>query len=312
VLPIDGDDYMSVLMKQVAEEPVPPSSHVPELPPGVDEAIAWLMKKDPAARPPNLMTAIRTLETAAETAGIQIVRGAVSAAWDVATPGPDALRAMTGMPNVRVSTPKGGTVAPAATAAPVPTAAPARRTSRVVIAGVIGALIAGVVVFALVVSGGGAAQEQAAPRAVASTPPPVVADVPPAGKPAPAPPPAPAAPPQPDTANTAAPAGGPANVTLSLVGAPDGSEVVRDGQVIATLPSPVTLPRGDAAVELVVRHGGYTPATLSLVPDHDREVKVNIHHAAAAGHGQAGSAHDSSGQTGAHDSHDIADPFHTP
>ena len=62
VYPLDGDDYMAILMRQVHDEPVPPSSVQPELPGGVDAAIAWLMRKDPAARPGLLMEAVRMLE----------------------------------------------------------------------------------------------------------------------------------------------------------------------------------------------------------------------------------------------------------
>jgi serine/threonine protein kinase len=63
--PLDGDDYMAILMRQVHDEPVPPSQVRPELPAGVDAAIAWLMRKDPAARPGTLMEAVRMLEQVA-------------------------------------------------------------------------------------------------------------------------------------------------------------------------------------------------------------------------------------------------------
>src|SRR5690606_14592008 len=44
------------------DEPAPPSSHRPELPAGVDAAITWLMRNDPAARPATLIAAVRMLE----------------------------------------------------------------------------------------------------------------------------------------------------------------------------------------------------------------------------------------------------------
>src|SRR6185503_16430967 len=63
--PIDGDDYMDIMMKQLTYEPPPPSSVVTGLSAGVDAAIAWLMKKDRAERPTHLAAAMRALEDAA-------------------------------------------------------------------------------------------------------------------------------------------------------------------------------------------------------------------------------------------------------
>src|SRR5690606_38863588 len=40
------------------------------LPPAIDDAIAWMMRKDPAERPPNLQSAMRALE---EAAGVEFV-----------------------------------------------------------------------------------------------------------------------------------------------------------------------------------------------------------------------------------------------
>lgn len=74
VLPFDGEDYMDVLLAQLQQEPKPPSSIVGGLPEGVDEAIGWMLQKDPAERPPNLFTAVRSLEAAAEAAGMLLPR----------------------------------------------------------------------------------------------------------------------------------------------------------------------------------------------------------------------------------------------
>jgi eukaryotic-like serine/threonine-protein kinase len=63
--PLDADDYMTILMRQLHDDPPPPSSLRPELPAGVDAAIGWLMRKDPAARPETLMAAVRMLEQVA-------------------------------------------------------------------------------------------------------------------------------------------------------------------------------------------------------------------------------------------------------
>jgi eukaryotic-like serine/threonine-protein kinase len=67
-VPIDGDDPMAIMMKQLSYEPPAPSSRVPELPTTVDDAIAWLMRKDPDNRPPSLIVAVRAFDGAPETA----------------------------------------------------------------------------------------------------------------------------------------------------------------------------------------------------------------------------------------------------
>ncbi|MDB4955176.1 MAG: serine/threonine protein kinase [Myxococcales bacterium] len=59
--PFHGD-FMELMMKQIGEEPIPPSRHVPGLPPTVDAAIAWMMRKDPAERPPSLIDAVAALD----------------------------------------------------------------------------------------------------------------------------------------------------------------------------------------------------------------------------------------------------------
>ena len=47
VFPIDGEDFMTILMAQLTVTAPPASSHSPELPTGVDDALAWLMRRDP-------------------------------------------------------------------------------------------------------------------------------------------------------------------------------------------------------------------------------------------------------------------------
>lgn len=41
-------------------------------------------------------------------------------------------------------------------------------------------------------------------------------------------------------------------------------------------PGPIVLDRGDAPVELVVRHAGFAPAKLSVVPDQARTVDATL------------------------------------
>jgi len=84
--PFDGDDHMSILIAQLQETPPAASSLVPDLPTAIDDAIAWLLAKDPAKRPPTMRAAMAALDDAAELAGISVALP--SAVWDVQTPLP--------------------------------------------------------------------------------------------------------------------------------------------------------------------------------------------------------------------------------
>jgi serine/threonine-protein kinase len=84
--PFDADDHMSILIAQLQDTPPAASSLVPELPTAIDDAIAWLLAKDPAKRPPTMRAAMMALDDAAELAGIPIALP--SAVWDVQTPLP--------------------------------------------------------------------------------------------------------------------------------------------------------------------------------------------------------------------------------
>ena len=84
--PFDGDDHMSILIAQLQDTPPAASSVVPELPTAIDDAITWLLAKDPAKRPPTMRAAMAALDDAAELAGISVALP--SAVWDVQTPLP--------------------------------------------------------------------------------------------------------------------------------------------------------------------------------------------------------------------------------
>lgn len=87
--PFEGADYVELLFKQVNEEPPPPSSRNPQLPPSVDQAIAWMMQKDRNKRPPSVNEAVTALDpNATSTPSIPFQR---SSRPSVSTP--DALAA---------------------------------------------------------------------------------------------------------------------------------------------------------------------------------------------------------------------------
>jgi eukaryotic-like serine/threonine-protein kinase len=167
VHPIDADDYMEIMIKQLNDEPVAPSTLVPELPAEVDDAIAWLMKKRREERPPNLMTAMKLFDDIAERNGIAVPRA--TQAFDSVTPPPGV---------------KSPSVPNAGLAATMPSEveldSPVKRSKLPwLIAGVV---VIGVAIGVFAMTRGGAPAQVAAPMV------PVPAPVP-----APTPPPAPAA-----------------------------------------------------------------------------------------------------------------------
>jgi serine/threonine-protein kinase len=251
VHPIDADDYMSIMMKQLTDEPSAPSTLVPELPPGVDDAIAWLMKKNRDERPPNLVTAVRALEQAAEASGIAIPRQ--SAHWDAATP----TAGITPFP------PRGTTPAPPAAAtglattmpsgvAPTPIAAKSRAPIYIAAALVVAAAAAVVIVM---LTRSTPAPPAATPRAV-TPPPPVPADAAVATQPS--------RPPQPTT------------TIVTITGVPEGTDVSIAGASIGVAPGPVQLPRGGDPVVLTFKADGYVPAAKAVTPDKDQTLDVAL------------------------------------
>nr|HEX4317703.1 serine/threonine-protein kinase [Kofleriaceae bacterium] len=123
--PFSGQDYLEIINKQVAEEPRPAWELVPELPHAVHDAIAWMMAKDPAARPTTVAAAVEALEVAAggAAAGIaalpasgsaQQMRGMASASTLPAASAPIvSVTART----AATATPGSGTVPPSMVAA---------------------------------------------------------------------------------------------------------------------------------------------------------------------------------------------------
>ncbi len=287
--PFDGDDYMTILMKQISEEAPPPSSHAPELPAGVDDAVAWLMQKDPSHRPPNLITAVRALESAFDGSGI-VVRGPMSAAWDVTTG--DGGRA-TPWPPKRTSD-----VMPSPPAAPLAVSsvqdAPRKSKAPLVIGVAVAAALVAGAMFIVVSAAGGNRAGTPGPSGALSPAPPVTA--PPTARPPAVQPPAVQPPPVP------APPASP-TIALDITGAPAGSEVVLANRVVGSAPGSVTLERGTAAVALVIRHAGYVSITRHVVPDHDDKLDATLHRRLAPATTAPKPA------TGV-DSHDIENPFH--
>ena len=261
--PLDADDFMSVLIRQMTDQPEPASSLVPELPAGVDEAIAWLMQKDPADRPTHLREAIAALEAAAAGAGVAVP--APSAVWDV--------------PSAPV-----GRVTPVAMAAATPTAVAAStgaRPKRKLAAIVAGVAIAAIAAVVLATRGGGDEPASGTRAAAASGSGTAEADGGSGTAEAASGSGTAAADGGSGTAEAAsgrgtAPAPVPAHVIITVAGTPKGTEVRIAGALVGVAPGPVQLPRGTDPVVLTFALAGHVAESRTLTPDADQQLTVKL------------------------------------
>ena len=240
--PHDAEDAMSILMRQITEHPEPPTAIAPELPRGIDDAIGWLIAKDPADRPPTLRDAIAVFEQAAAEAGIAIVADP----WDA--PSTSETRP--------ISTTAARTSKPPSWGQPRATP-PARSTKKLAV--IAGAAIAAVAV-ALVILKPWASDPTPVSEPVARpTRPdhPVVVPQPPVVTP----------PPKPAEAQT---------VIVEVTGVPDGTEVLVAGMTVGAAPGPVQLPRDGSPLILVFKADGYKLESKSLTPDRDQAIEIKL------------------------------------
>ncbi len=167
VLPFDGEEYMDVLLAQMEQQARPPSLIMPTLTVAIDQAIAWMMRKDPKQRPPTVFDAVMNLEEAARSAGFEIPRstrfstpyhaqadsrehGGMFDSAESIPPGVRSARSSSGMPIQAMAGPPSPS-AMAEVLANSPLIARRRRLSWVMMIalGLVGAVISGVTVNAL-------------------------------------------------------------------------------------------------------------------------------------------------------------------
>jgi len=254
--PFDADDYMTILMKQLTEEPVPASTLVPELSVEIDQVLAWLMKKDPAERPADLRSAVRSLEQAAANAGLAPPPTTV---WDVQS-GPMLKPYETRPPNTGVAR---GTHVSGARKAPSDAGETLPRRSRA-------PLFAGLAVLLLVGAGAVVFAMRGPDEPAAPTP---TADLP--KQP---PPPAPLPPP----AEVVAPSL-PQTVIITITGAPEGTEVFAGGMTVGAAPGPVQLPRDSSPLVLTFKADGFVMTSKEVTPDTDQELGITLKKRAGGG-----------------------------
>ncbi len=288
-VPFDGEDYMEILFAQISEEAAPPSSIVPELSAAVDQAVAWMMKKEPAERPPNLVTAVRSLEEAVQSAGHALP----------VPPAPSGVYAAHTSPLTAQSTPANvarlpsesdlglaPTVAPD-TLAPLSEEAASAAPTGLPLGAKIGLILGAVavaVVLGIVVNGQLAKKSEDRGGSAAAS---GVQDT--AGSPA-----EPAADSKPED-NGAAAAGATADparaadtedkpvvppppryVTISIDGPPAGTEVYGPHGLIGVAPGKVQLDHGEEPVILTFRADKHLSQTREVVPSEDRTLEITL------------------------------------
>ncbi|MBP6631001.1 MAG: serine/threonine protein kinase [Kofleriaceae bacterium] len=296
LLPFDGEDYLTILMKQMTDPTPSAAALVPGLPAGVDGVLAWMTAKDPAARPPTLAAAVAALEEVAVGAGL-VPAAPLAAGASLGGAGtPSALVAPAGRgtpslwggdtigPAGPLPTPgPGGAIAVGAVgtaqAAPAPTitgagAAPARVGKRRIwtfVAAASGPAIAAVVAVLLIQRGDegdgpdparpGRAELGQATGATGSGP----AAIPLASRDQPQPT---------TTAGSAAADVTGALVTITIPDLPAGT-ALRDAadRVLGRAPT-LRLPRAGDRVRLRYDAPGFEPGAIELTPDRDVEVKA--------------------------------------
>jgi len=257
--PFTGE-LIEILHKQMHEEPVPPSQVNPTLGADVDRAIAAMMNKDAAQRPPSVTAAVMALadmpvSTPMLTPSITGLKGVASAS-SKAVSGLDATLAV---PDA------------AAVSQPSPQLPARRRWMLPLIAGV---LAVGVAAFVVV------RQLQAGDPEQAASPVAAPAVTPDAGTAASAPDASVASePPVIDAGAVAATVDAavvPEFVTIDVTGVPAGTIVKFAGEVIATAPGPVQLPHGTKEIALLFTATGYNPKTYRVTPDRDQPLAVAL------------------------------------
>jgi serine/threonine-protein kinase len=242
VFPLDGDDYMTILMRQCNDEPAPPSTHVADLPEAVDQTCAWLMRKDPADRPPNASTALQALEGLVTVAAPK--RVATTANLHARSP-------------ITRDTPASHQASQGPWGAPVPGASgfvsaqstmppPGRRTGLLV--GLVGLVAIGAVVAIVAMRSGKNTTKQ---PVVADAAPVVVVDA------------------MVMAAEAAVPVvdAPPSDITIQIAGLPDGAEVRQAGDLVGVAPGPATIHRREGPIVLTISADGYKPTTLTVTAD---------------------------------------------
>jgi len=277
VLPFTGSSFMDICMKQVSEQPKPPSAVCIDVSAAVDAPILQMMAKAPEERPASTAAAVHALETAATAAGASLpTRTAPTGLSALSTVGPGAqgkaasLRNDIGdmptmTPNMAAST--GAKLSPDTlqdqleqTSGGLESNPPGKRSPMVYVAGI--ALAAAVVVVAIITLGGGNKSDKKA----------VTPDRPKATTPSPA-----------ASRNTEKPTAKPPVVKPKLqkveiiFSGTEGAEVFdTDGAVVSPVPGSLKLDKGSDQLTLTVKKPGHADKVLHVTPDRPKKFKIAL------------------------------------
>ncbi|MDB4960347.1 MAG: serine/threonine protein kinase [Myxococcales bacterium] len=268
--PFHGE-LIEILHKHMHEDPPLPSSINGQLTPDIDRAILAMLSKDPARRPPTVISAVVALQGDV-TAPTPLITGPLR----TATPGvlrrggvqtADTLAASTGdtMAAATGDTMAAATGAPSAARTgtsprPRTLGAIARPRSRAPLFAGIAVVIAGATgMFVWLQS-----RAPSAPITTAAS----------GREAAPAPTPTPAVTPAPVVTPTPAPTTvTPRTVIVTITGAPDGAEVKVNGASRGVVPT-VQLEHATSPTVLNLYADGYVPTSKAITPDRDQDIAI--------------------------------------
>ncbi len=250
-LPFDGDDLMDLMVKQSTGTAPRMSSVCPDVPSSLDAPVLRMMEKTPDRRPSKLGIAVDELVAAMNAPAGDAASGPSDTLRDPAFGAATYVSALPPAAQIPSAKTFQGTASEVS---------PPRRPRRIA---------AFVVLPALALVGIGLAFTASSRRhkpvvQVAQT-----AQVPSVSAPSPTAPP-------PSVAPSASPEAAPAEVQITVRGAPDGASIVLDGRPIGVVPGPVPLKKSDEKVKLTLKADGYSAAEIELVPDESRTVSIKM------------------------------------
>ena len=246
VAAFDANTALELMMAHVSRQPAPPSQ-VSDLDGAFDEPLLKMLEKQPEGRPQSLLEAYESLVAAAAHGNSSVTDRALASPLLRET----VIERERTLPRV-LELPK-----PRAALAVTPheTNAGAQRALPWLL-GLIVAVVAAGVYLMRQESG-----HTAAPVAAATQPSVTISEM--VSQPL-------APPPQPSTLAV------PPRVAVTIYSQPSHAEVYLNGERLGTTPEPVQLPRGEAAVSLVLKAPGYEPMTVPVKPAADHSINVSL------------------------------------
>jgi eukaryotic-like serine/threonine-protein kinase len=266
-LPFVGDNYNTLLISVLTAEPRPLRQLNPRIPTDAEALVLKELSKDPAARS---QSAIEMLEAFKGLAAYKERGNGLSLLGT-------QLHAGVASGDIGAATDRGGGSSASRVLSQMAKATPgvwsgteAKKGPRPALVGglVAAAVIAVAAVVFVLLRGSGTPVAPVAPVAA-----PIVA--PAAPPPAAAPVPAPAAAPEPAVARV---------VSIRVVGAPEGAQILFDGAAVPM--NPFSVEPKEGLVKLEVRAPGYEPFATMIAPSEDREVPVSLDKISKGSHGK--------------------------